>query len=506
MTNDVITQAKKGLRWIGIGQIGNRFLSMASTIVLARLLMPSDYGIIALARLVLGFIMLFNAWGIDAAIIVEKKRVREIANAAFWINLLIMVGLAAITFISAPYIKRFYEVEILYPILIWMGFGLILQSLELVPRALLTKEMNYKYLTAVILSVELVTNSLVILLAFMGFGVWSLVIPQIIASPLRTVPLMLKTGWRPTLAFSKADVTGLLHFGKNVLGSELTRYINQNTDYFIIGRLLDNVKLGYYTFAYNLANWPVENIVKLVNQISLPTLSKFQTDIKELRNMFFKITQMISLVTFPIFGILLGVTGELISVVFGEKWLPSVTVLQVIIIYGIIRSIFAPSGRIFLVLKKPELIFYINLCQIPFLIGGIWFGVNNYGIIGAAVAVASVLSIGGLATMIVVSRLINSSVMNYIKSLIPGAIATLIFLLPGKFLKSLLFSYSLNPYLILVVYTLFAVITYSVSLFLINRELFIGLIKIFTETAGLNWENTKEQLLQFRSQLARRFF
>jgi len=485
VANSVVEQAKSGVRWVGIGQVGNRLLSMASTIVLARLLMPDDFGTIALARLVLGFILLLSAWGIDAAIIVEEKRPKQIANVAFWINFGIMLILGIIVMGISPWVKKFYDTPVLQPILIWMGLGLIFQSFELVPRTLLNRDLNYKYLTVINLSVEIVTNVLVILLAILGCGVWSLVIPQIIASPLRAVPYWLKTKWSPSLYIERADFKHVLSFGKSILGSELVRYLNTNTDNFLIGKLLSKAKLGYYSFAYNLANWPVENIVKVINTVSLPALAKVQSDLAEMKRLFLRMTEMVSLVTFPIFGILVGVTYELVVVVFGDKWIPAVRPLQVIVIYGIMRSLFSPAGRIFLIQKKPHYLFFINLIQLPLLVVGVWFGVRQAEIIGAAMGIAIVLSLGGVLTLVVVSMMLKMKITEFVATILPGFICTLVFLFSGWFFKRLLFGMSWPAVVILAVYILFAGSIYALSLRLIYPVCFTDFVRTSVSVVGV---------------------
>jgi len=485
MADSVVEQAKSGVRWVGIGQVGNRLLSMSSTIVLARLLLPDDFGTIALARLVLGFIMLLSAWGIDAAIIVEEKRPKQIANVAFWINFGIMLILGAFVIGISPWVKKFYTTPVLQPILIWMGLGLVFQSFELVPRTLLNRELNYKYLTIINLSVEIVTNVLVILLAILGCGVWSLVIPQIIASPLRAVPYWLKTKWSPTLYIERADFKRVLSFGKSILGSELVRYLNTNTDNFLIGKLLSKAKLGYYSFAYNLANWPVENIVKVINTVSLPALAKVQADLAEMRRLFLRMTEMVSLVTFPIFGILVGVTYELVVVIYGVKWIPAVRPLQIIVIYGVMRSLFAPAGRIFLIQKKPHFLFFINLFQLPLLVAAVWLGVRQAEILGAAIGVAIMLSFGGVLTLLVVSKMLKMKITTFVRTILPSLICTVIFMISGWLFKRLLFGLSLPAVLILMFYLLFSGSIYALSLRLFYPRLFNDFVRTVISIIGV---------------------
>lgn len=485
MADSVVEQAKSGVRWVGIGQVGNRLLSMASTIVLARLLMPEDFGVIALARLVLGFILLLSAWGIDAAVIVEEKRPKQIANVAFWINFGIMLVLGTIVIGISPWVQKFYATPLLQPILIWMGIGLIFQSFELVPRTLLNRELNYKYLTIINLSVEIITNLMVILLAFLGCGVWSLVIPQIIASPLRAVPFWLKTKWSPSLYIERADFKRVLSFGKSILGAELVRYLNTNTDNFLIGKLLSKAKLGYYSFAFNLANWPVENIVKVINTVSLPALSKVQANLTELRRFFLRMTEMVSLVTLPIFGVLVGITYEFVVVIYGAKWIPAVRPLQIIVIYGIMRSIFAPAGRIFLVLKKPQYLFYINLLQLPLLVIAVWLGIRQAEILGAAIGVALVLSFGGLLYLTIVARMLSMKIAEFVTTLGPGLICTLIYLVGGWLLKRLLFGLGQPAVLILIFYLIFAVSIYALSLRIIYPQRFNDFVRTSLSIIGV---------------------
>ncbi|HNZ36494.1 MAG TPA: lipopolysaccharide biosynthesis protein [Candidatus Marinimicrobia bacterium] len=494
MADSVIEQAKSGVRWVGIGQVGYRLLSIASSIVLARLLMPDDFGVIALARLVLGFVMLLSAWGIDASIIVEEKRPKQIANVAFWINFGIMLVLGLLVIGISPWVKKFYDTPVLQPILIWMGLGLIFQSFELVPRTILNRDLNYKYLTIINLSIEIFTQLLVILLAIFGCGVWSLVIPQILASPLRAIPYWIKTKWRPSLYIEKADIKQVLSFGKSILGAELIRYLNTNTDYFLIGKLLSKDKLGYYSFAFNLANWPVENIVKVINTVSLPTLAKVQSDLAEMRRLFLRMTEMVSLVTFPIFGVLVGITYELLVVIFGTKWIPAVRPLQVIVIYGIMRSLFSPAGRIFLIQKKTHYMFFINLAQFPFLVVAVWLGIRKAEIIGAAVGVTIVLSIGGLITIIVVSKMLKMKITEFIRTISPGFLCCVIFLICGWFFKHLLFGLGLPMVLILLFYLLFAGSLYALSLRLFYPRLFIDFVRTSISIIGITPRNVFEKL------------
>lgn len=495
--NNHIDKAKSGIRWIGLGQIANRFLSICSTVILARLLLPEEFGTIALARLVLGFFMLFSSWGINSAIIVEEKNINNVANASFWINFAIMLFLAILILIISPLASKFYETPILTPILHLLAIGLILQSFELVPQALLAKELRYNILTKVSLLIELISGSLVILLAFLGFGVWSLVIPQILSSPIRSIFYWKITKWKPSFQINQTHIKNVFHFGKNILGSELVRYLNQNTDYFFIGRMLDSIQLGYYTFAYRLANWPVENIVKIVNTVSLPTLSKYQDDIAELKRMFLKMIGMVSLITFPIFGILFGITHELIIVAFGEKWLPAENVLKILLIFGLMRAIFSPTGRIFLILKKTHLLLVANLVQFPFLVFGVWYGIKNYSIIGSAYAVSIVLSLGGTIYIALSNKLLNIKFHTFFKQILPGLVSSTMSLVICYFFKIWLFDLGLPSVFIVFFYLPVLFIIYNLFLFLLFKPSFYSMMKIIADILGITKFSLIRNFLQW---------
>ena len=218
-------------------------------------------------------------------------------------------------------------------------------------------------------------------------------------------------------------------------------------------------------------------------------------------------TQMIAITTIPLFAILLGVTHELIELVFGEKWLPSVKVLQIILLFGFIRSIFAPSGRIFLILKKPHLLIYANLVQLPLLISGVWFGVKNLEILGAGIAVASVLSIGGFIYIFMVSKLLNMNILEFLNQIFPGLFCISFSLLTAWLFKIWMFHVGLSSFLIVILYLPVLLSLYGLLLFIFFRDLsititnwmvglFYTMLKLILEVLGISNHAFVQNLLQ----------
>jgi len=191
------------------------------------------------------------------------------------------------------------------------------------------------------------------------------------------------------------------------------------------------------------------------------------------------------LVTFPIFGIFVGITYELVVVVFGVKWIPAVQPLQIIVIYGIMRSLFSPAGRIFLIQKKPHYMFFINLIQLPLLVAAVWLGVQQAEILGAAIGVAMVLSFGGLLNLIAVSKLLKMKVVEFFLTILPVFICTVIFLVCGWLFKRLLFGIGLPAVLILCFYLLFSGSLYALSLRLIFPRQFNDFVRTAVSIVGI---------------------
>jgi PST family polysaccharide transporter len=404
-SSSVREELRHGALWSTISRFATRFILFGTTIVLARVLSPSDFGVVALGMVIWSLAGLFADLGVSASLIQAKEHIEEQANASFWLNLFIGAGLTLLTFVTAPLVGRFYDNGLVVPILRVQGLSFFLNGFATVQSVLLTKKMDFQKLAQVEIVTGFTERILALFLAFTGFAAWSLVVPSIVIIPLRTAILWRASTFRPRLDLGRAQWPRIFHFGKHVFATTLLRYININGDYFVIGKVLGSTPLGIYTFAYNLANWPIENIVWVINKISFPAFAKLQDVPEEFRRIYRQIIQSVSLLSFPIMMGMFAVADQMVVQIYGSKWQEGILPLKIIIGFMLVRTIASPGGGVLMALGKPKIEFRFNLVQLPLLLGAIIFG-SHYGIVGVAWGMAGVL--GSMALIFI--RIAQSSI------------------------------------------------------------------------------------------------
>lgn len=426
-TSQVGEELRRGALWSTISRFATRFILFGTTIVLARVLSPSDFGVVALGMVVWSLASLFADLGVSASLIQAKDHIEEQANASFWLNLFIGGGLTLLTFLVAPLVGRFYDNDLVVPILRVQGLSFMLNGFATVQSVLLTKKMAFKELAHVEIVTGFSERILALILAFTGFAAWSLVVPSIFIIPIRTFMLWRASTFRPQLDLGRKQWSRIFHFGKHVFATTLLRYININGDYFVIGKVMGSAPLGIYTFAYNLANWPIENIVWVINKISFPAFAKLQEAPQELRRIYRQIIQSVSMLAFPIMLGMFAVAEQLVIQIYGSKWQEGILPLKIIIGFMLIRTIASPGGGVLMALGKPKIEFYFNLVQLPLLLTAIVIGAR-YGIVGVAWGMAGVLGSMGFLFIRIAQSSIHLGWRDFYHDIRPAAIVGLLML------------------------------------------------------------------------------
>jgi O-antigen/teichoic acid export membrane protein len=428
MTHDIQNvreELRRGALWSTISRFATRFILFGTTIVLARVLSPSDFGIVALGMVVWSLASLFADLGVSASLIQAKDNIEEQANASFWLNLFIGAGLSLLTFAIAPLVGKFYDNALVAPILQVQGLSFMLNGFATVQSVLLTKKMAFKELAHVEIVTGFTERILALILAFTGFAAWSLVIPSIFIIPIRTFMLWRLSTFRPQWHFGREQWSRIFHFGKHVFATTLLRYININGDYFVIGKVMGSTPLGIYTFAYNLANWPIENIVWVINKISFPAFAKLQEAPDELRRIYRQIIQSVSMLAFPIMMGMFAVADQLVVQIYGSKWQEGILPLKIIIGFMLVRTIASPGGGVLMALGKPKIEFHFNLVQLPLLLTAIVIGAR-YGIVGVAWGMAGVLGSMGFLFIRIAQSSIHLDWRDFYQDIKPAVVVGLL--------------------------------------------------------------------------------
>ncbi len=227
--------AARGVFWVGGGQVFRQVVGMVTAVILARLLAPEDFGLIAMAYVFIAFAQLFADFGIGAAIMWSKDTDPKVISSAFWANIVVGVVLAIITAASAPAVAAFYGNQHLLPMTLALSLTLLLSGAVAVPYALLYRDMRFDRAIQAQMVGSLTGSAVAVTLAWNDFGVWSLVWQPICGSSVTFALIFVFTGWRPMRVFSWRHIRHLTSFSFDVLGTDILDYVNQNGDKLIIG-------------------------------------------------------------------------------------------------------------------------------------------------------------------------------------------------------------------------------------------------------------------------------
>jgi O-antigen/teichoic acid export membrane protein len=326
-----------GFAWQGSSKIVVQAVSWISTIVVARLLEPSDYGVMAIANVFLWLTMAFMDMGLSQALIHKGNFTTEEEDAVFWLSVALGTGLFVLLFLAAPAIADFYAIPAITDVLRLSGLGLIIGSLKAVPQAIVMRQLDFRTRSLIEVGASLTSTITVVALAFTGHGVWSLVwglLAQQIVIAFGFLPALRR--W-PGMTWNFARVADTVHYGLHIMGANLAFVISSRADVFIIGKFLGEHFTGIYSLAFQLATMPLDKIGTVFNHVAFPSLSRVKDDDARCRTLFAELHRYLLFIAYPLLIGLAVVAEDLVAVLLGEKWLQTVPVLQALCVVNVIR-------------------------------------------------------------------------------------------------------------------------------------------------------------------------
>jgi len=347
-------KAVKGVFWSGVQIWGGRVISLLIFVLLAHLLTPEAFGLVALASLFIAFVQTFQDQGFGDAIIQRPDLQKEHLDTAFWTNLLIGSLLALMGIAGSKFIAGLFHQSQLAPIVRWLSLSFILAGLSSTPQAILRRRLAFRELAIRSIFSTIIGGVLGLVLALLGFGVWSLVAQDLVSALVGVVVLWNVSSWRPSLHFSKEHFRDLLSFGFNIIGINLLNFLNRHADDLLIGYFLGPIMLGFYSIAYKLLVVMTDLLTSVTNAVAFPTFSRLQNDPERMRRAFLQAIHYTSLISFPAFLGVALVAPELIITFFGPQWTLSIPVIRVLAFIGILHSIFYFHGSIVIARGRPS--------------------------------------------------------------------------------------------------------------------------------------------------------
>lgn len=403
---DLKEKTVSGMMWGGIGKVGTLTINFLTNLVLARLLMPEDFGAIAMLAIFLAVSNIFIQGGLGAALIQKKNPDHLDYSTVFYWNLVVAAIFYLLLFVSAPFIAEYYALPLVKPLLRVQSLVLLIQSFSIVQYTQLQKQMNFRALAIRNMAAALAGTLIAIPLALRGFGAWSLVASAILASIVNVLLLWKMSSWRPAWEFSLASLKTLFSFGGLMLLSSLAETLYMNLQGLIIGKRFSAGDLGYFSQAKKLEEIPVTGLSSIVNDVTFPAFSSLQDDPDRLLAGVRKSTKALTFLNFPMMVLLMIVAQPLICLLYGSKWGPSAPYFQILCISGLIYTVNTLNTNVIKSLGKGKIYFLIQITKRLIGIALILFGMR-FGIYGLLWAVASVAYISFIINTLVNKKLIN---------------------------------------------------------------------------------------------------
>lgn len=352
-----------GVIWSAIERFSVQGVSFLLSIVIARLVTPDEYGLIAMLTIFMAIAQTFIDSGFGNALIQKKDRDNVDYSTVFYFNIAVSILLYLILYACSPLIAKFYNQPQLTEITRWVGLNLILMSLSLVQRTRLSIDLNFKLQAKVSLAAVILSGIIGILLAYHGYGVWALVAQSLSNNLLSTIFLWMAAKWHPMLAFSIESFKRLFSFGSKLLASGLLHTIYLNLYSLVIGKFYNAADVGYYNRAYTISQYPSTNIVMVITRAIYPVQCAHQDDDRWLEQNFLSYLRMTSFIVFPLMALLAVIAKPLVLIVLTEKWLPAAELISILSIAYIWYPVMVINNQMLNVKGRSDLFFKAEIIK-----------------------------------------------------------------------------------------------------------------------------------------------
>jgi O-antigen/teichoic acid export membrane protein len=473
MSGSLRQSAFSGVRWTVFARILVQLITWPSTIIVMRLLNPHDYGVVAMSTVVIGFVGLFGEPGLAAGLVQTQELRDETSHAASALMLVLNVLLLAVLVLAAPGIAAWYHQPELTQVIRVASLSLLLTAVATVPQAQLERNLRFREMALALIAGNLAGSLVTIVCAFLGFGVWSLVIGILVISALRSSVVIAynRSPVWPDFSAGFGPVRHLLHFSLHVLGNRILWYWSMNVDVLILGRMVRSTELGSYSVGSNLAAIPGDKAMEAVNRVSFPTLSRMRPNRAQFNYTYERILRMLALYGFLVAWGLAAVAAEFVHVVLSERWRAAVVPLTMLSIVAPIRILTAFQNTVNNAAGVPQAntrVWALTCLVLPL---GIFVGARVDGINGAAVSWVVVSVVLYLVSTLYTCRVTERDMRDQLRLIVVPLIAGIALLTVTWGLRALL-SAQLPAALLLCVEIVVAAATFLATVHVLGPAVF----------------------------------
>ncbi len=419
---DLKRHAVSGAKWIGLATIVTSAFQFLQIAILTRFLSPADFGLMAMAMVVVGVVQAFNDMGISNAVIQRKDATEDRLSSLFWLEIAAGTGLFLLTVITTPLVVQFYNEPALTWVMLWISGIFLVTSPGQLFQTLLQKELNFRKMASVEVVASLISLVATVVGAYLGMGVMALVLGQILyfgARSLQFVAAGLKV-WRPRMHFKFSDLRGYLNFGLFQMGERTVTYLSINVINLIIGRYLGATILGQYSVAYQLIVYPVTRFNNVIMSVSFPIFAKFQDVNEMLRSGYLHLSRVISFTIFPAVAIVCVAAPVFVPLLLGPGWTEVIPIFQVLCVVALFKALGCTTVPTYLAKGRADLGFAWNFA-VAAVNGIVFYLLSGYGIITLTVSFAAISLLQFVVMQTITGRMIELKWSTYLGAMAKNA-------------------------------------------------------------------------------------
>lgn len=425
-TSDIKQKAVKGMLWSFIERFGSLLILFVSNVVLARILSPDEFGIVGILMAFILFSSILTDGGLGNALIQKKNLTNDDCSTIFFSNIVVAIVCYLILFFSADFIADFFSLPQLSSLMPVIGLVVIFDALSAIQNNLLVKEINFKRIAFVKVMAAFVSSTAAVIMAFCGYGVWSLVVQYILNSITKAVLLWTAAAWLPTLTFKWESFRTLFGYGSKLLIAYLLSEVYRQAQVVVIGRFFPARQVGLFSQAKHLQDVPITTILTVVNQVTFPVFSKIQDDMSLLVKGLSRSIKLLTFINFPLMAMLIVCAEPIFMLLFGEKWIDAVLYFQWLCGgFGVLLVIHNTNLSLLKAIGKSNILLYLEIVKKILGASMIYvFFILGYGVLGIlwALAINSVIEffLNGYFT----GKYTGYGICSQFKDLLPAGVLT----------------------------------------------------------------------------------
>lgn len=420
------TAAVSGIRWGSASAVLVQLLSVASTVVLARLLTPADFGLVAAATIAVDLFALFTRFGFGAVLVNRRTLDDVVASTMFWLAVGVGVVAASAAAATAPLLASLLGQPRAAPYIAAASALILLGLISTVSEALLLRALRFRFVYIADTSTAVVYAAVAVGLAIgTGLGPWSIIIGRLAGAVLGAVMRVIAARWRPRLVFRPSSVRDDLAFGAGFLGTQLLSYTAKNVDYWVVSRTGSAGTLGLYYIAYVLPNVLRQRMTWLMSEILFPVLSRLRDDPVATRKAYTEVLQLLAFLGVPALAGLAILSDVVVVVFFGERWAPAAAPMAIIAVASATEIVTQIAGSVFLAHSRASYALVTNGLRVVVLGACLAVSVSaGGGLVGVALSVLASTLVGLVAAQALLTRVVPVSPGDVARAVLPALTCT----------------------------------------------------------------------------------